>query len=127
MVLAIGLVVGPSGTAVIGSAAAIFGIDAQPLATPATSSRRPPAMLALHQQVAASCPGVPWTMLDAIGTVESDNGHTDLPGVHSGANAAGAKGIIRFEPATFTVGSTSSIHLTCCSGFRGAGSGLDIT
>jgi peptidoglycan DL-endopeptidase CwlO len=36
--------------------------------------------------------GVPWTILAGIGTVESDNGRTTLPGVHSGANAFGAAG-----------------------------------
>jgi len=36
--------------------------------------------------------GVPWTILAGIGTVESNNGQTTLPGVHSGANAFGAAG-----------------------------------
>jgi peptidoglycan DL-endopeptidase CwlO len=36
--------------------------------------------------------GVPWTLLAGIGTVESDNGQTTLPGVHSGQNAFGAAG-----------------------------------
>jgi len=58
-------------------------------------------MLALYQEAAATCPGLPWTVLAAIGTVESDNGQSMLTGVHSGANAAGAEGIMQFEPATF--------------------------
>src|SRR6266702_7312116 len=36
--------------------------------------------------------GVPWTILAGIGTVESDNGRTTLPGVRSGSNAFGAAG-----------------------------------
>jgi peptidoglycan DL-endopeptidase CwlO len=36
--------------------------------------------------------GVPWTILAGIGTVESDNGQTTLPGVHSGSNPFGAAG-----------------------------------
>jgi cell wall-associated NlpC family hydrolase len=36
--------------------------------------------------------GVPWTILAGIGTVESDNGRTTLPGVHNGSNAFGAAG-----------------------------------
>jgi peptidoglycan DL-endopeptidase CwlO len=36
--------------------------------------------------------GVPWTILAGIGTVESDNGRTTLPGVNSGSNAFGAAG-----------------------------------
>ena len=61
----------------------------------------PPAMLALYQQAAATCAGLPWTVLAAIGTVESDNGQSTLPGVHSGANSAGAEGPMQFEPSTF--------------------------
>ena len=58
-------------------------------------------MLALYQEAAATCPGLPWTVLAAIGTVESGNGTSDVRGVHSGANSAGAKGPMQFEPATF--------------------------
>jgi cell wall-associated NlpC family hydrolase len=36
--------------------------------------------------------GVQWTILAGIGTVESDNGQSTLPGVHSGSNAFGAAG-----------------------------------
>jgi len=61
----------------------------------------PPAMLALYQEAATTCPGLPWTVLAAIGTVESDNDRSTLPGVHSGANSAGAEGPMQFEPATF--------------------------
>ena len=36
--------------------------------------------------------GVPWTLLAGIGTVESNNGQTTLPGVRSGQNGFGAAG-----------------------------------
>jgi peptidoglycan DL-endopeptidase CwlO len=36
--------------------------------------------------------GVPWVILAGIGTVESDNGQSNAPGVHSGTNFAGAAG-----------------------------------
>ena len=65
------------------------------------SERVPAQMLALYRQAAPTCPGLPWTVLAAIGTVESSNGTSDLPGVHSGANYAGAEGPMQFEPATF--------------------------
>jgi cell wall-associated NlpC family hydrolase len=58
-------------------------------------------MLALYQEAATICPGLSWTVLAAIGMVESGNGTSNLPGVHSGANFAGAKGPMQFEPATF--------------------------
>ena len=77
-----------------GIASLLGGGDTAPSAT-ATASV-PPAMLALYQQAAATCPGLPWTVLAAIGTVESDNGTSTLPGVHSGANSAGAEVIYRW-------------------------------
>jgi cell wall-associated NlpC family hydrolase len=99
--VALGLVGGLLGAAVLASAVSMFGADVQPSATAAATSKIPPGMLALYQEAAATCPGLPWTVLAAIGTVESDNGQSDLPGVHSGANAAGAEGPMQFEPATF--------------------------
>lgn len=57
--------------------------------------------LLAQQAAAAECPGLPWTVLAAIGRVESDSGRSDLPGVHSGANGAGAEGPLQFLPATF--------------------------
>jgi cell wall-associated NlpC family hydrolase len=36
--------------------------------------------------------GVPWQILAGIGKVESNDGQSNLPGVHSGANAFGAAG-----------------------------------
>jgi len=47
--VALGLVVGLLGTAMVGSAMAMFGIDVQPTATSAAISKIPPAMLALYQ------------------------------------------------------------------------------
>jgi cell wall-associated NlpC family hydrolase len=78
---------GSGGGEVVPTAAAVSGI--------------PPAMLALYQAAAATCPGLPWTVLAAIGTVESGNGTSNLPGVHSGANSAGAEGPMQFEATTF--------------------------
>jgi hypothetical protein len=49
----------------------------------------------------ATCPGSEWTVLAAIETVESENGTSSLPGVHSGANGAGAEGPMQFEPSIF--------------------------
>ena len=61
----------------------------------------PPAYLALYIAAAQTCPGLPWAVLAGIGKVESDHGQSDAPGVHSGANYAGAEGPMQFEPATF--------------------------
>ena len=96
LVVAAVLVAGAAGA---GIGSLLLGGGATPSATATTQI--PPAMLALYQQAAATCPGLPWTVLAAIGTVESGNGTSDLPGVHSGANFAGAEGPMQFEPATF--------------------------
>jgi len=56
---------------------------------------------ALDRSAAATCPGLSWEVLAAIGRVESDSGRSSAPGVASGSNAAGAEGPMQFEPATF--------------------------
>jgi len=61
----------------------------------------PPAYLTLYLAAAPTCPGLPWAVLAGIGRVESDHGQSTAPGVHSGANYAGAEGPMQFEPATF--------------------------
>ena len=50
----------------------------------------PPGYLRLYQQAAGDCPGLDWTVLAAIGKIESDHGRSPLPGVTTGQNAAGA-------------------------------------
>lgn len=82
-----------------GVASLLGGGDSAP--SDAATAQIPPAMLTLYETAAATCPGLPWTVLAAIGTIESGNGTSDLPGVHSGANSAGAEGPMQFEPATF--------------------------
>jgi cell wall-associated NlpC family hydrolase len=105
-VIAVGVSVGIAaavvGTAILASAASLLGIDGgAPAASSAATAKIPAATLTLYKQAAAACPGLPWTILAAIGTLESDNGQSTLPGVRSGANSAGAEGPMQFEPATF--------------------------
>jgi peptidoglycan DL-endopeptidase CwlO len=68
--------------------------------TAALSSIRSDYLL-WYMDAAQTCPGLPWSVLAGIGTVESDNGRSTAPGVRSGANSAGAEGPMQFEPATF--------------------------
>ena len=90
------------GTAVLASAVSMLGAGGSaPGVSAAAAARIPPAMLTLYGEAAVTCPGLPWTILAAIGTIESDNGQSNLPGVHSGANEAGAEGPMQFEPTTF--------------------------
>jgi cell wall-associated NlpC family hydrolase len=64
-------------------------------------SQIPTAYQALYLAAAKTCPGLPWPVLAGVGEVESDHGRSALPGVHGGANYAGAEGPMQFEPATF--------------------------
>ena len=70
---------------------------------PSTLARAsiPAGYLAWYIGAAQTCQGLPWAVLAGIGKVESDHGQSDLPGVHAGANAAGAEGPMQFLPATF--------------------------
>jgi len=70
----------------------------------------PPAYLALYMGAAQTCPDLPWGVLAGIGKVESDHGRSDAPGVHSGANHAGAEGPMQFEPATFAQYAVGADH-----------------
>ncbi len=64
----------------------------------------PPAYLALYQQAAERCTGLPWTVLAAIGEVESDHGRSTALGMHSGANIAGAAGPMQMGIGTGSAG-----------------------
>ena len=98
MLLLVVLIAGAAGAGI----ASILG-DGDSTPSASATSEIPAGMLALYQEAATTCPGLPWTVLAAIGTVESDNDQSTLPGVHSGANSAGAEGPMQFEPATFAV------------------------
>src|SRR5215475_3022202 len=64
---------------------------AQPTASAAGRTTIPADYLHLYQQAGKKY-GVPWVVLAGIGEVETNQGRTSLPGVHSGANAFGAAG-----------------------------------
>jgi soluble lytic murein transglycosylase-like protein len=61
----------------------------------------PPEYLALYQRWGTVCPHVDWALLAGIGKTETNHGRSNLPGVHSGANYAGAEGPMQFLPSTF--------------------------
>jgi hypothetical protein len=92
------------GAAAQGLLDALFGAGGS-ATVPSTSATAdiPVTYLALYRQAATTCPGLDWSILAAIGKVETDHGRSTLPGVHSGHNGAGAEGVMQFEPATFTV------------------------
>ncbi|MFF0578943.1 lytic transglycosylase domain-containing protein [Streptosporangium saharense] len=58
---------------------------------------RPGSYLELYRKAAAVCPGLSWTVLAAIGQVESSHGR------NNGPSSAGALGPMQFMPATWKV------------------------
>jgi membrane-bound lytic murein transglycosylase B len=76
------------------------GAPAPPTAEASTDV--PADYLDLYTRAAATCPGLSWAMLAAIGSVESDHGRLSAPGVVSGANPAGAMGPMQFLEGTWT-------------------------
>lgn len=70
------------------------GVGAQPSGL--ARADIPPDYLVLYQRAAATCRGLSWTILAAIGSIESSHGRSTLPGVRSGANYAGAMGPMQF-------------------------------
>jgi len=63
----------------------------QPAASQSARDSIPANYLGLFQSIGSQYK-VPWVILAGIGKVESDDGQSTLPGVHSGANAFGAAG-----------------------------------
>ena len=81
-----------AGAGILGQAAS--ACQAAPPASPAAAAI-PAAYLADYQAAGARY-GIPWTVLAGIGEAESGHGRSDAPGVHSGANPAGAAGPMQF-------------------------------
>ncbi|MHB8449197.1 MAG: C40 family peptidase [Mycobacteriales bacterium] len=81
--------------------ASLAGIPAPTTPSPLAVAAIPPAMLTRYVAAAGGCPGLDWTVLAAVGAVESDHGQSTAPGVASGANSAGAEGPMQFLAATF--------------------------
>ena len=67
------------------------GATTQPAVTTAARNSIPSDYLALYKKTGQRY-GVPWVLLAGIGEVESNDGRSSLPGVHSGSNAFGAAG-----------------------------------
>jgi len=91
---------------------------AEPPARASTAARGdiPARYLRGYQVGAKACPGLDWTVLAAIGKVESDHGRARLPGVRSATNWAGAAGRCNSasagRPATPGPGSAAAVTST---------------
>lgn len=87
----------------IAAAAGVFGGSAsrsQPTANALADI--PPDYRDLYMAAANVCPGLDWTILAAIGKIESNHGRSTLPGVADGTeNSAHARGPMQFLQSTF--------------------------
>jgi len=85
------LIVGGSGLLFESGTGCSAAQGRQPSVSSDARNSIPADYLALFQATGRKY-GVPWVVLAGIGKVESDDGRSTLPGVHSGANAFGAAG-----------------------------------
>jgi hypothetical protein len=83
--------------AVVGGRAKLFTLrQSRPTATASVPTGRPTTYIQLFQESAAQyCPGLPWTVLAAIGQIESADG------ANMGPSTAGALGPMQFLPSTW--------------------------
>lgn len=99
VVLIVPIMFGVSMSAVM---AALFGSSSHTgVACTTPIADIPPDYCLLYLTAAPHCPGLDWTVLAAIGKVETDHGRAQLPGVHNGENYAGAGGPMQFLAPTF--------------------------
>ncbi len=77
------------------------GVVLVPAPSSLASSTIPAGWLPLYARGAATCPGLPWPVLAAVGSVESAHGQTTAAGVRDGANFAGAMGPMQFLAGTW--------------------------
>lgn len=92
--------------------AALAGLttDEAPVASGAVVDDIPPALLPIYRQAAVETCNMPWGVLAAVGKTESDHGRSMLPGVHEGANYAGAEGPMQFMPGTWAAMGVDANH-----------------
>jgi hypothetical protein len=96
--------IGSSGT--VANLVPVAGTPSLPVDT-TVSAGRPANYLQLYQESAAGyCPGLSWTVLAAIGEVESGDGADDGP------SSAGALGPMQFMPATWKTWGTDGFGQT---------------
>ena len=86
----------------LAAARAAWGSPSSPSPSALALAGIPPGALELYRDASASCPGLSWTVLAAIGHIESWHGRSLAPGVHEGENFAGAMGPMQFLAPTWT-------------------------
>jgi hypothetical protein len=111
LVLVVAVVAGASGSDATSSGSAA-GISGPTTGGTPSGAAIPSGWLSLYQQAAATCPGLSWSVLAAIGTVETDSGQSNALGVWSETNDAGAEGPMQFELPMFIRSTLSHNPLT---------------
>jgi hypothetical protein len=79
-------------------------VDQEALLSAYARATIPPAYLALYRAAATTCAGLPWTVLAAIGAVET--GH----GANTHVSSKGAVGPMQFLPTTFAAYAVDGDH-----------------
>jgi hypothetical protein len=92
------------GAAALARAAASASASARTAAAQAGVIPIPPAYLTYYRGAARTCPGLPWTLLAAVGQVESGHGR------NNGPSSAGAVGPMQFLPRTFAAFAVDGDH-----------------
>ncbi|WP_018640249.1 C40 family peptidase [Parafrankia elaeagni] len=138
LLFAVPLLAGAAAAALLGGGLGSgFGDAGQQPPSPAAAREIPTGYQQLYAAAAATCPGLPWTVLAAVGKVETDHGQNP-----DWTSDAGAVGPMQFLPATFAAFAVdgdadgtrdinnpadaiySAAHYLCASGAR---DGADIT
>ena len=118
VVVGASLVLGIAVVVLLGSVMVVFSAmgataksdDKNSTPTARAVSDIPPELLPIYQSAARETCGMPWGVLAAIGSAESDHGRSDLQGVHSGSNPAGAQGPMQFLPDTWAAYGVDGDH-----------------
>ena len=79
-------------------------VNQDALLSPYARATIPPSYLALYRAAATTCTGLPWTVLAAIGAVET--GH----GANTHVSSKGAMGPMQFLPSTFAAYAVDGDH-----------------
>jgi cell wall-associated NlpC family hydrolase len=100
LVVGAGLVLTVVTIAAVAGLASLVGLTSTTSSSGVTPSTQaladiPPDYLQTYQAAAATCPGLPWTVLAGIGEAETGQGRDTQ------ISSAGAEGPMQFEPATF--------------------------
>jgi len=103
-IAAIGAIIGVPLLIAVGMTGAISAMFSSGTSWPSATALAdiPTDYLALYREATVVCPGLDWSIVAAIGKIETDHGRSTLPGVSSGQNPSGAGGPLQFLAGTFT-------------------------